>query len=209
MIRLLIADDHAVVREGLSRIFGEVPDLEVVAEAASGDDVLAAVAQNQVDVVLLDISMPGLPFLQLLRDLETHHPEARVLVLSMHSEDQYAVRAFRAGAAGYVTKDRSPEEILDAIRTVHRGARYVSHAVEKRLVSRGSGLRRLPHETLSDREYEVLCLLGAGTSLKDIAARLTLSPKTVSTYRSRIMEKMAFHSNADIVRYVIEQRLSG
>ena len=208
MIRLVIADDHAIVREGLGRILLDCPDIQLVAEVERGDDVQTAVANSAADVLLLDISMPGPSFLDLLRALEISHPDTRILVFSMHSEDQYALRAFRAGAAGYLTKDRAPEEILEAIRTVHRGGRYVSQAIEQKLTARSAAKAGPPHETLSDREYEVMRLLGAGKSLKDIAAGLSLSPKTVSTYRSRVLEKMGFHSNADIVRYLMEQGIT-
>jgi two-component system invasion response regulator UvrY len=208
VIRLVIADDHAIVREGLGRILLDCPDIQLVAEVERGDDVQTAVANSAADVLLLDISMPGPSFLDLLRALEISHPDTRILVFSMHSEDQYALRAFRAGAAGYLTKDRAPEEILEAIRTVHRGGRYVSQAIEQKLTARSVAKAGPPHETLSDREYEVMRLLGAGKSLKDIAAGLSLSPKTVSTYRSRVLEKMGFHSNADIVRYLMEQGIT-
>jgi DNA-binding NarL/FixJ family response regulator len=208
VIRLVIADDHAIVREGLGRILLDCPDIQLVAEVERGDDVQTAVANSAADVLLLDISMPGPSFLDLLRALEISHPDTRILVFSMHSEDQYALRAFRAGAAGYLTKDRAPEEILEAIRTVHRGGRYVSQAIEQKLTARSAAKAGPPHETLSDREYEVMRLLGAGKSLKDIAAGLSLSPKTVSTYRSRVLEKMGFHSNADIVRYLMEQGIT-
>jgi two-component system, NarL family, invasion response regulator UvrY len=208
VIRLVIADDHAIVREGLGRILHDCEDIRLVAEVERGDDVQSAVASAEADVLLLDISMPGPSFLDLLRSLESSHPDTRILVFSMHSEDQYALRAFRAGAAGYLTKDRAPEEILEAIRTVHRGGRYVSHAIEQKLTARSVAKAGPPHEMLSDREYEVMRLLGAGTSLKDIAAGLSLSPKTVSTYRSRVLEKMGFHSNADIVRYLLEHGIS-
>jgi len=208
VIRLVIADDHAIVREGLGRILHDCEDISLVAEVERGDDVQSAVASAEADVLLLDISMPGPSFLDLLRSLESSHPDTRILVFSMHSEDQYALRAFRAGAAGYLTKDRAPEEILEAIRTVHRGGRYVSHAIEQKLTARSAAKAGPPHEMLSDREYEVMRLLGAGTSLKDIAAGLSLSPKTVSTYRSRVLEKMGFHSNADIVRYLLEHGIS-
>ncbi len=208
MIRLLIADDHPVVRQGLRRILTEAGDIHVVGEAENGDDVVRMLEGTSVDVLLLDISMPGpTSFLDLLKQVSARHPRLRALVLSMHSEDQYALRAFKAGASGYLTKDRPPEELLDAVRRIHGGGKYVSSALAEKLVTGAQSAERLPHESLSDREYEVLCLLAAGNSIKEIGARLTLSPKTVSTYRARILEKMVFNSNADIVRYFVEHSL--
>jgi two-component system, NarL family, invasion response regulator UvrY len=208
MIRLLIADDHPVVREGLRRIIAEQPGLTVVGEATSGDEVLTKVRSLVVDVVLLDVSMPGLGFLDVLRQLKEEHARLRVLVLSMHPEEQYAVRALRAGASGYLTKDHSPEELVAAIGKVVRGGRYVSASLAERL-ARDLDLHcdRPPHELLSDREYQVLCLLGSGRSIKEVGAMLSLSPKTASTYRTRLLEKMRLATNADLVRYAAQHGL--
>ncbi len=202
MIRLLIADDHPVVREGLRRIVEDAAGLEVVAEVASGDELLARLPRVPADVVLLDVTMPGPGFLEVLQRLRSEQPTVAVLVLSVHPEDQYAVRALRAGAAGYLTKDHSPEELTEAIRRVHRGGRYVSAGLAERLAADlTTGARDVRHELLSDREYEVLCLLGSGRTVKEIACTLQLSPKTVSTYRTRVLEKMQASTNADLVRY--------
>jgi two-component system invasion response regulator UvrY len=202
MIRLLIADDHPVVREGLRRIIQDAPGLEVVGEVASGHELLERLPRVPADIVLLDVSMPGLRFLDLLQRLRSEHPTVAVLVLSVHPEDQYAVRALRAGASGYLTKDHSPEELTEAIRRVYRGNKYVSPALAERLATDvAAGSRDVRHELLSDREYEVLCLLGSGRAVKEIAHSLKLSPKTVSTYRTRVLEKMGVTSNADLVRY--------
>jgi DNA-binding NarL/FixJ family response regulator len=203
MIRLMIADDHPVVRQGLRRILNETGDIRITGEAASGTEVLEQLAKTPVDVLLLDISMPGRSFLDLLRQLRTDHPNVQPVVLSMHSEDQYAMRAFKAGAAGYVTKDRPPEELIEAIHKVYRGGKFVSGTLAEKLIT-GRDEETPLHQKLSNREYEVLGLLGSGGSIKAIAAQLSLSPKTVSTYRARILEKMSFHSNADIVRYCLE-----
>jgi DNA-binding NarL/FixJ family response regulator len=208
VIRLLVADDHPIVREGLRRIVADHPGLQVVAEVAHGDEVAATVARTVVDVVLLDISMPGPGFLNVLERLRTEHPRVPVLVLSVHPEDQYAVRALRAGAAGYLTKDHSPEQLVEAIRKVHRGGRFVSPTLAERLASDiATGRAAAPHESLSDREYEVLCLLGSGRTVKEIAGELNLSPKTVSTYRGRLLEKMRSCNNADLVRYAAQHGL--
>lgn len=208
MIRLLIADDHPIVRAGLRQIAEEDRGISVTAEAANGDEALAALNKVAVDVVLLDISMPGLPFTDTLHRLREDHPSVRVLVLSTHPEDQWAVRALRAGAAGYLTKDHSPEQLLDAVRRVHRGGRYVSPTLAEKLAARlGPDLVGAPHELLSDREFEVLRRLGTGRSVKEVAAELDLSPKTVSTYRTRLMEKMRFTSTSDLVRYAAQHGL--
>lgn len=202
MIRLLIADDHPIVREGLRRIVQDAPGLEVVGEVASGHELLERLPETPADIVLLDVTMPGPGFLELLQRLRAEHPTVAVLVLSVHPEDQYAVRALRAGASGYLTKDHSPEELTEAIRRVHRGHKYVSQGLAERLAADlAAGTGDVRHELLSDREYEVLCLLGSGSKVKDIARSLQLSPKTVSTYRTRILEKMQASSNADLVRY--------
>ncbi len=208
MIRLLIADDHPIVRAGLRRIAEENRSISVTAEASSGDEALAALRQAAVDVVLLDVSMPGASFTDTLRRLREEHPTVRVLVLSVHPEDQWAVRALRAGASGYLTKDHSPEQLLEAVRRVYRGGRYVSPTLAERLAAHlGPDCAGAPHELLSDREFEVLRGLGTGRSVKEVAAKLGLSPKTVSTYRTRLMEKMRFASTADLVRYAAQHGL--
>jgi two-component system invasion response regulator UvrY len=209
MIRLLIADDHPVVREGLRRIVADRPELEVVGEAVNGDEVLTLLRRLPADVVLLDIAMPGPGFLQVLEHLRAEHPRVAVLVLSVHPEDQYAVRALRSGAAGYLTKDHSPEQLVDAIRKVHRGGKYVSPTLAERLAAdlAPAGTRQARHELLSHREYEVLCLLGSGRTVKEISAELRLSPKTISTYRARVLEKMQATTNADLVRYAAQHGL--
>jgi two-component system invasion response regulator UvrY len=202
MIRLLIADDHPIVREGLRRIVEDAPGLEVVGEVANGDELFALLPRVPADIVLLDVTMPGAGFLDVLQRLRSEHPTVAVLVLSVHPEDQYAVRALRAGASGYLTKDHSPEELTEAIRRVHRGHRYVSALLAERLAADlTAGTRDVRHEVLSDREYEVFCLLGSGRTVKEIAGSLQLSPKTVSTYRTRVLEKMHAANNADLVRY--------
>jgi two-component system, NarL family, invasion response regulator UvrY len=208
VIRIVIADDHPVVRKGLLRILEDQDDVRVVAEVASGEDLLQRLASTRADVVLLDISMPGPGFLELLRRVCDEHPRTRVLVLSIHAEDQYAVQAIHCGAAGYVMKDRPPEELIAAIRRVHSGGRHVSPAIAAKLEAdskRSPG--RAPHEALSPREFDVMGMLAAGLGVKQIADDLGLSPKTVSTFRARILKKMGFRSNAEIVRYLVERRM--
>lgn len=203
MIRLFIADDHPVVRAGLRHIVEQDPGMVVTGEAASRHDLLDALTRTIADVVLLDVSMPGASFVDTLQHLRDEYPSVKVLVLSVHPEDQFAVRALRAGASGYVTKDHSATVLLDAVRRVYQGGRYISDTLAERLASfvdpRFEGM---PHERLSDREFEVLRNLGTGLSVKEAADLLHLSPKTVSTYRARLLEKMGLSGTADIVRYV-------
>lgn len=209
VIKLLIADDHPVVREGLRSIVAEHQEISVVAEAGTGEELLDRLERTPIDVVLLDISMPGPGFLDLLHRLKTDHPRVRIVVLSIHPEEQYAIRAFKAGAVGYLTKDLSPGELVEAILKVHGGGKYVSPSLAQRLADElGDGFRVAPHNRLSNREYDVLRLLGAGHSVKAIAHDLRLSPKTVSTYRTRILEKMTLKTNADVIRYVRQHGLT-
>jgi two-component system, NarL family, invasion response regulator UvrY len=210
VIRVLLADDHAVVREGLRRILAEQGDFQVAAEATNGEELLRAVATVPVDVVVLDVSMPGPGVFELLRRLTADHPRVRVVVLTVHPEEQYAIRVLRAGAAGYVSKERSSEFLVDAIRKVQRGGLYVGERLAELLAARAAGrVEREPHDTLSDRELEVLRRLGAGQSVKAMAADLGLSRKTVSTYRSRVCRKLRVQSDAELIRYVLEHALLG
>jgi two-component system, NarL family, invasion response regulator UvrY len=208
MIRLFIADDHPIVRAGLSSIVADEGDMLLVGEAASGEDVLACMQTIAIDVVLLDVSMPGPGVIPLLEMMRAQHPSVAVLVLSVHPEEQYALRALRAGARGYLTKDHSPGELVAAVRKVHSGGRYVSTSLAERLAADlSTGADGLPHERLSDREFEVLCLLGSGRTVTDIAGTLSLSVKTVSTYRARLLDKIPASSNAELVRYVVAHGL--
>ena len=210
MTRLLIADDHPIVREGLRRVVEDAPGggITVVGEASDGDDLLAQATSVDPDVVLLDITMPGPGFVETIQRLKAIHPRVRILVLSVQPEDQFAVRALKAGAAGYVSKNLSPEHLVTAIQEVVRGGRYVSPSLAQRLAAAvADGADRPPHEGLSAREYQVLCLIGAGKSVKEIAAAMDLSVKTVSTYRTRILEKTTLKSNAEIIRYTVEHGL--
>jgi DNA-binding NarL/FixJ family response regulator len=208
MIQLLIADDHPIVREGLKRIIAECPDMTVTAEAGDSSEALEYSKIYPADVVLLDVSMPGIGFLETLHRLKINRPNIHVLVLSVHPEDHYALRALKAGAAGYLTKDHTPDELADAIRHVYEGRKYVSPLLAEKLVTElGSDSMKPPHEVLSNREYEVLCRLAIGEAISDIATALVLSPKTVSTYRTRILEKMRLTNNADLVRYALDHAL--
>lgn len=209
MIRILLADDHTLVREGLRRILEEHADLRVVAEAGTGDEVLGAVAAAPVDVLVLDITMPGPGVFDLLKRLGEDHPSVRTVVLTMHREDQYAVRVLRAGAAGYLSKERSPEFLVEAIRKAHRGEVFISPSLADTLAAQVVGLGRRPtHQLLSDRELDVLVRLAKGQSVKAIAAELSLDRKTVSTYHSRIRRKLHLRSDAELIRYALEQGLA-
>ena len=207
MIRVLLADDHAVVRRGLKQILAETEDIRTEGEVDSGSGVLRAVRQKKYDMVLLDITLPDQNGLEVLGQLRAAHPNLPVLMLSVHPEEQYAVRALKTGAAGYLTKDSAPEEMVAAIRKVYRGGKYVSAALAERLVGLLGEQEGAPHESLSEREFQVMLLLANGKSVSEIANRLALSAKTVSTYRSRLMEKLGMKSIAELVRYVMEQGL--
>jgi two-component system invasion response regulator UvrY len=207
MIKVLIADDHAVVREGLKQILSEAPSVTAVVEAQDGQEVLEKVLSNKVDVVLLDITMPGGSGIEILTELKRLRPTLPVLILSVHSEEQYGPRVLRSGASGFVTKESPPEELLAAIRKVVGGGKYVSPKLAEKLASRLNDTSQPVHERLSDREYEVLCKIASGKTVKEIAATLSLSEKTISTYRSRILEKMDLRHNADLIHYAVREEL--
>jgi two-component system invasion response regulator UvrY len=208
MVRILIADDHPIVREGLKQILSDTQDMQLAGEASNGGEVMDQVERGLADVVVLDISMPGESGLDVLRKLRARHPTLPVLMLSIHSEDQYAIRSLRAGASGYLTKESLPDELVTAIRRVAQGRRYVTEALAERLVTRlDSRLERPPHESLSDREYQVMRMIASGRALKRIATELGLSPKTVSTYRARVLEKTGLRNNAEITRYALQHDL--
>ena len=206
--KILIVDDHEVVREGVKRIFSQEPGTAVFGEAGAAPDALKFVREQDWDVVVLDLSLGGRDGLELLKELKQIRPKLPVVILSMHSEEQYARRAFKAGAAGYVTKDSSRAELAEAVNRVAAGGKYVTPALaEKLIVDLTGGSDRLPHETLSDREFEVMRLIASGKALTEIAMMLSLSDKTISTYRARILEKMGMNSNAQLIRYAIQNKL--
>ncbi len=208
MIKILIADDHPIVRKGLKEIIEETPGMKVVEEASNGQEVLEKVFKKDINVVLLDISMPGRSGLDILRDIKRQKPKLVVLVLSMHPEEQYAVQALKEGASGYLTKESAPDELLTALRKVSSGGKYVSSSLAEKLAyALEKDGEKPPHETLSVREYEVMRLIASGKTVTEIARELFLSPKTISTYRARILEKMRMKNNAQLVRYAIKNRL--
>jgi DNA-binding NarL/FixJ family response regulator len=208
MINVVVIDDHAVVREGLKRIISENPGMVVSGEAGDGFEAMEVVKSNPCDVVLLDITMPNKNGLDVLKQIRSESPRLPVLVLSMHAEDQYAIRVLRAGAAGYLTKESAPAKLVQAIRKVVRGGKYVSQSLAEKLVfDLDTDIDKVPHETLSDREFQVLCMIASGKTVGDIAEELALSVKTISTYRVRILEKLQMKNNAEITRYAIKQGL--
>jgi two-component system, NarL family, invasion response regulator UvrY len=208
VIRVAIADDHPIVREGLRRIASEGAGIAVTGEASTAAELFQLLAGVAADVVLLDVSMPGSTLVETLTQLRVKHPSIRVLVLSVHPEDQWAMRALRAGASGYLTKDRSSEELVEAVRRVARGQKYVSQTLAEKLAGLVDNAgTQAAHERLSDREFEVLRALGSGMAVKDVAEQLKLSAKTVSTYRTRLLVKMGLTSTPDLVRYVVEHEL--
>lgn len=208
MIRILLADDHAIIRDGLRQIFAETGDLQVAGEAASGHEVLARVREADWDILLLDLSMPGKSGLELIKQIKAEKPRLPILVLSMHEPEQYAQRALRAGAAGYLNKDSDAPQLIEVVRKVARGGVFVSPEVAEQM-ARGlmPDAERLPHSLLSDREFQVFRLIAGGTAITDIAWQLSLSVKTVSTHKTRIMQKMNLANHTELVRYALDHRL--
>ncbi len=203
-IKIIITDDHTIVREGLKQILNETQDIKVAGEAANGQELLKILREGHYDIVLLDISMPGLNGLDALKQIKSIKPDLPVLVLSMHPAEQYAVRVLRAGASGYLTKESASDELINAIRKIVTGRKYISQTVAEKLALELNADKEKPlHETLSDREYQILVLIASGKTLTEIAGNLTLSVKTISTYRTRILKKMNMDNNAQLTYYAI------
>ncbi len=207
MIRVLIADDHQLIRDGLRQLLNAASGITVAAEAASGDEALATIRGTELDLVLLDMSMPGLSGINLIKRMKLERPKLRILVLSMHGEHQYAARALKAGASGYLTKDTATEQLVGAIRKIAAGGVYLTDAVAASLMGSTIAGDAPPHEQLSDREFEVFQLLAAGHQLTEIGEKLHLSVKTVSTHKTRILQKMNLDNAAELVRYALEHKL--
>lgn len=207
-LKILIADDHPIVRQGLRQILAAEPDVGAVSEAGTAQKVLELVRKQHWDVVVLDITMPGRSGLDVLKELKHERPKLPVLILSAHPEDQYAVRVLKAGAAGYMTKEKAPEELIKAIRKVLGGGKYLSESLAEKLAfDLETDTEKPLHKTLSDREYQVMLMIASGKTVKQIAQELHLSVKTISTYRARVLEKMQMKSNSELMRYAIQNRL--
>ena len=207
MIKVIIVDDHPVVRRGLMQIIEKEPDMEIAGEAKNADEFFSLLRKVNCTLVILDISLPDKNGFDVLKQLQYELPKLPVLILSIHSEDQYAVRFIKAGASGYLMKEAAPEELIKAIRKVNAGGKYVSASLAEELVFHLDASDKPAHKNLSDREFQILCLIAGGTSLKGIAYELCISEKTVSTYRTRIFEKMKISTNADLIRYALDHHL--
>lgn len=208
-VRIVLADDHAIVREGLKRLVGDVADFEVAGEAADGTEVMRIVRATDFDVLVLDLSMPGRSGMELIKLVKAEKPRLRILVLSMHQEMQYAVRAIKSGASGYLTKESAPAQLEQAIRKIAAGGAYISAEVAEQLaLGAMPGADALPHESLSDREFEVFRLLVSGEAVSDIATKLSLSVKTVSTHKSNLMQKLGLANQTELVRYALKHGLA-
>ncbi len=206
-IKVIIADDHPLFRRGLKHALDDTNDITVAAEVSNGDELLTRAKEDKFDIVLLDIAMPGKSGLDLLKQLKTEHPALSVLVLSVYPEEQYAVRFIKAGASGYLTKESASEQLAQAIRKIANGGKFASQQIVEKLAFESSDPDRPPHEKLSDREYQVFCMIAAGKPLTEIGEDLSLSVKTISTHRSRILEKMRMTKNAELIHYAIKTNL--
>lgn len=208
-IRILLAEDHSIVREGLKQLFALTSDIMVVAEADEGAKVLASVQSqaNSFDILLVDMTMPGISGHELIGDVKTYAPTLPILVLSMHAETQIVYSALKAGASGYLTKDCDPETLLTAIRKIAAGGKFIDPEMAEQMVFKRGVANARPHDVLSKREFQILRLLSDGMSVNDVAAELNISNKTVSTHKARLMEKMGFTNNADLVRYAVANKL--
>lgn len=210
MIRVVLVDDHTIMREGLKQILADTTDILVVGEAADGFVAMKKVQTLEIDVLVMDMSMPGRSGLELLKQVKTHKPKLPVLILSMHSEEQYAIRAYRSGASAYLTKDSASEQLVTAIRKLAKGGIFISPDSAERMALELNGVKKddsLPHTLLSDREFQVFNLIAGGKGLTEIAHQLSLSVKTVSTHKTHILEKMQLTNTTDLIRYAINHSL--
>jgi two-component system, NarL family, invasion response regulator UvrY len=208
VFKVIIADDHSIVRAGLKQILSESHENAIIDEASDGQDLLTKINREHYDIILLDISMPGRSGLEILKQIKIEKPAIPVLVLSMHSEDQYAIRTLKAGASGYLTKDAASEKLIEAIAKVREGGKYISPSLAEKLADSFAGdMKKLPHELLSDREYQVFCKIASGKSVSDIAKEMFLNVKTISTYRRRILDKMNLKNNSELTNYALKSKI--
>jgi two-component system, NarL family, invasion response regulator UvrY len=207
-MKILLVDDHAILRHGLRQILAENDDMEVAAEADNSEQAIRLAREQAFDVVVLDITLPDRNGLETVKILKRDHPKLAVLMLTMHGEDEFGVRALKAGASGYLTKKSAPDQLVTAVRMVASGRKYIGQKLAEELAkSFGNDNDQPPHETLSDREYQILCMIASGNALSEMAAKLSISPKTVSVYRARVMAKMKFSNNAEMTHYAIKHQL--
>lgn len=206
-MKIIIVDDHELIREGLQKVLAKQPDIKVIGEASDTDGLFNLLNENTPDLVILDITMPGRSGLDVLKDVKLIYPEIKVLVLSMHPEERFALRALKAGASGYLTKQSAAKELVNAVRKVAGGGRYISTNFAEHLAFEVNSDGRALHENLSNREFEIMRMISAGKSVGDIAGELSLSVNTITSYRTRLMDKMRMKSNAEIVRYAVENQL--
>lgn len=206
-LKIFIADDHSLIREGLKKLLHYESDLKIVGESDNPEDIISFVTANDVDVLVLDINLPGKSGLDILKQLKAFKPDLHVLILSMYPEEQFAERTLKAGASGYLTKETATDELIKAIRKVAKGGKYISHKLAEKLIFRKNYESELPHESLSDREFQVLKLMAKGKLQVDIANELNLSTSTINTYRSRILEKLGLKTNAELIHYALEHKL--
>lgn len=209
MTSIAICDDHKIVREGLKQIISAFPEFQIIADVESGEALFQVLRDKEPQIIILDVSLPGRSGLEVLKQIKSLRPEIRVLVLSMYPEDQFAIRMLKAGASGYLHKDSEPGVMLEALRAIARGGEYLSPKITQLLYREMNGkTSELPHKQLSDREYEVLLYIGEGKTISEIAAQLSLSVKTISTYRTRILEKMNLENNSELVKYILLHELA-
>lgn len=206
-LKIFIADDHLLIREGLKKLLAYETDLKIVGEADNPDDTLDYISNNEVDILILDINLPGKSGLDILKQLKMFKPGLHVLILSMYPEEQFAERTLKAGASGYLTKESAPDELINAIRRVAKGGKYISHQLAEKLIFKKDAEYELPHQALSDREFQVLKLMARGKSQVDISSELNLSTSTINTYRSRILEKLGLKTNAELIHYALQNKL--
>lgn len=208
MTDILVVDDHALIRKGLKQLLEDNPDFSLIAEADCGMQAIQMARQHPFDLILLDINLPDKHGIDVLRQLKIEHPAVKVIMLSMYPEDQYGIRALKAGAVGYINKQSAPEKLTSAVKTVLNGKKYISEDLAEQLLNTLVGeSQELMHQSLSNREYQTLCLMASGKSLTEISEIMLLSPKTVSVYRSRMLEKMGFKNNAEAIHYAISHKL--